>query len=276
MQSFDFARVFQGGGALMRLEGKNALVTGSSRGIGRAIALGLAKEGANVVINYHSHKESAEQIVGIIKSLGRRAIGVKADVGQMNGINKLVEEAWNFLGKIDTLVNNAGIVLASSFLKMTEDIWDRTLSVNLKGTFFCSQMVARRMIENKIKGKIINISSANAFQVEIDRSAYNASKGAMDAVTLSMAAEMGPYGINVNAISPGYIAGTDIGPKEFLENKAIRDEYLSKIPLGRLGTVDDCVGAVVFLASNEANYIQGHKIVIDGGLTIQQIGRIRT
>lgn len=260
----------------MRLEGKNALVTGSSRGIGRAVALGLAKEGADVVINYHSHKESAEQIAGVIKSLGKQVISVKADVGQMEDINRLVEEAWNFLGKIDILVNNAGVVLASSFLKMTEGIWDRTLSVNLKGTFFCSQMVARRMIENKIKGKIINVSSINAFQVEIDRSAYNASKGAMDAVTLSMAAELAPYGINVNAISPGYITGTDIGPKEFLENKAIQDEYLSKISLGRLGTVDDCVGAVVFLASNEANYIQGHKIVIDGGLTIQQIGRIRT
>jgi NAD(P)-dependent dehydrogenase (short-subunit alcohol dehydrogenase family) len=260
----------------MRLEGKNALITGSSRGIGRAIALGLAKEGADVVINYHSHKESAEKIVRIIRSLGRRAISIKADVGQMNDINKLVEKAWNFLGKIDIMVNNAGIVLASSFLKMPEDIWDRTLSVNLKGTFFCSQMVAKKMIENKIKGKIINVSSANAFQVEIDRSVYNASKGGMDAVTLSMAAELGPYGINVNGIAPGYIAGTEIGPKEFLKSKAIQAEYLNKIPLGRFGEVDDCVGAVVFLASNEANYIHGHTIVIDGGLTIQQIGRIRT
>ena len=259
----------------MRLKDKNALVTGSSRGIGRAIALGLAKEGADVVVNYHSHKESAEQMVGIIKSLGRQAISVKADVGQMKDINKLVGEAWNFLEKIDILVNNAGIVLASPFLKTSQGAWNRTLAVNLTGAFFCSQMVAKKMIENKIKGKIINVSSANAFQVEVNRSAYNASKGGMDAVTLSMAAELGPYGINVNGIAPGYIAGTEIGPKEFLESKAIQAEYLNKIPLERFGEVDDCVGAVVFLASNEANYIHGHTIVIDGGLVIQQIGKAR-
>lgn len=259
----------------MKLKGKCALVTGSSRGIGRAIAVGLAREGVDVVVNYHTRKESADQVVKRINSLGRQTTSLQADVGRIDDVRRLVEEAWNFLEKIDILVNNAGIVLASSFLKTSQGAWNRTLAVNLTGAFFCSQMVAKKMIENKIKGKIINVSSANAFQVEVNRSAYNASKGGMDAVTLSMAAELGPYGINVNGIAPGYIAGTEIGPKEFLESKAIQAEYLNKIPLGRFGEVDDCVGAVVFLASNEANYIHGHTIVIDGGLVIQQIGKVR-
>ena len=259
----------------MKLKRKTALITGSSRGIGRAIALGLAKEGADLAVNYCTKNESAKQVVQRAISMGRRAISLQADVGRIEEVQRLVEEAWRFLGRIDILVNNAGIVLASSFLDMTEDIWNRTLEVNLRGAFFCSQMVAKKMIDNKIRGKIINVSSANSFQVEIDRSAYNASKGGLDAVTLSMAAELGPYGINVNGISPGYIAGTDIGPKEFLNNDAIQREYLNKIPLERFGQVEDCVGAVVFLASNEAIYVQGHTIVIDGGLTIQQIGKVR-
>ena len=259
----------------MKLKGKTALITGSSRGIGRAIALGLAKEGADLAINYYTKNESAKQVVQRAISMGRRAISLQADVGRIEEIQRLVEEAWQFLGRIDILVNNAGIVLASSFLGMTEDIWNRTLEVNLRGAFFCSQMVAKKMIDNKIRGKIINISSANSFQVEINRSAYNTSKGGLDAVTLSMAAELGPYGINVNGIAPGYIAGTDIGPKEFLNNDAIQREYLNKIPLERFGQVEDCVGAVVFLASDEAIYVQGHTIVIDGGLTIQQIGKVR-
>jgi NAD(P)-dependent dehydrogenase (short-subunit alcohol dehydrogenase family) len=259
----------------MKLKGKTALITGSSRGIGRAIALGLAKEGADLAVNYYSENESAKQVVQRVISMGRRAISLQADVGRIEEVQRLVEEAWRFLERIDILVNNAGIVLASSFLDMTEDILNRTLAVNLKGAFFCSQMVAKKMIDNKIRGKIINVSSANSFQVEIDRSAYNASKGGLDAVTLSMAAELGPYGINVNGIAPGYIAGTDIGPKEFLNDDAIQREYLNKIPLERFGQVEDCVGAVVFLASDEASYVQGHTIVIDGGLTIQQIGKVR-
>lgn len=259
----------------MKLKGKTALITGSSRGIGRAIALGLAKEGADLTVNYCTENESANQVVQRAISMGRRAISLQADVGRIEEVQRLVEEAWRFLGRIDILVNNAGIVLASSFLDMTEDILNRTLAVNLKAPFFCSQMVAKKMIDNKIKGKIINVSSANSFQVEIDRSAYNASKGGLDAVTLSMAAELGPYGINVNGIAPGYIAGTDIGPKEFLNDDAIQREYLNKIPLERFGQVEDCVGAVVFLASDEAIYVQGHTIVIDGGLTIQQIGKVR-
>jgi NAD(P)-dependent dehydrogenase (short-subunit alcohol dehydrogenase family) len=259
----------------MKLKGKTALITGSSRGIGRAIALGLAKEGADLVVNYYSENESAKQVVQRVISMGRRAISLQADVGRIEEVQRLVEEAWRFLERIDILVNNAGIVLASSFLDMTEDIWNRTLAVNLKGAFFCSQMVAKKMIDNKIRGKIINVSSANSFQVEIGRSAYNASKGGLDAITLSMAAELGPYGINVSGIAPGYIAGTDIGPKEFLNDDAIQREYLNKIPLERFGQVEDCVGAVVFLASDEASYVQGHTIVIDGGLTIQQIGKVR-
>jgi NAD(P)-dependent dehydrogenase (short-subunit alcohol dehydrogenase family) len=259
----------------MKLKGKTALITGSSRGIGRAIALGLAKEGADLAVNYYSENESAKQVVQRVISMGRRAISLQADVGRIEEVQRLVEEAWRFLERIDILVNNAGIVLASSFLDMTEDILNRTLTVNLRGAFFCSQMVAKKMIDSKIRGKIINVSSANSFQVEIDRSAYNASKGGLDAVTLSMAAELGPYGINVNGIAPGYIAGTDIGPKEFLNDDAIQREYLNKIPLERFGQVEDCVGAVVFLASDEASYVQGHTIVIDGGLTIQQIGKVR-
>ena len=125
----------------MKLKGKTALITGSSRGIGRAIALGLAKEGVDLAVNYCTKNESAKQVVQRAISIGRRAISLQADVGRIEDVQRLVEEAWRFLGRIDILVNNAGIVLASSFLDMTEDIWNRTLAVNLKGAFFCSQMV---------------------------------------------------------------------------------------------------------------------------------------
>lgn len=197
----------------MKLKKKTALITGSSRGIGRAIALGFAKEGADLAVNYYTENESAKQVVQRAISMGRRAISLQADVGRIEEIQRLVEEAWRFLGRIDILVNNAGIVLASSFLDMTEEIWNRTLAVNLRGAFFCSQMVAKKMIDNKIKGKIINVSSANSFQVEINRSAYNTSKGGLDAVTLSMAAELGPYGINVNGIALDTLPARTLGPR---------------------------------------------------------------
>jgi len=176
-------------------------------------------------------------------------------------------------GKIDILVNNAGVSPNDSFLEMSEETWDRVLSINLKGAFLCSQAVATKMIENKIPGKIINVSSINAFQVELNKTHYSVSKAGLNILTTSMAVELGPYGINVNGIAPGVITGTDIGPEEFWGNPRLMEAFILKTPLGKLGTVEDCVGAAVFLASDDSKYVQGHTIVIDGGLTIQQIRR---
>lgn len=258
----------------MKLANKVALVTGSSRGIGKAIAVGLAREGADVIINYYSRKDLAKEVVNSIKNSGRRAISIKADMGKIKEVTKLVDQGWATFEKIDILVNNAGISSDDSFLKMSEKTWDRVLNVNLKGVFLCSQAVARKMIENKILGKIINVSSVNAFQAELNRAHYNVSKGGLDMLTKSMAVELGPYNINVNGIAPGVITGTDIGPKEFWKNSRVMEEFRLKTPLRRLGTMEDCVGAAVFLASDDSEYIQGHTIVIDGGLTIQQIRTI--
>jgi len=262
------------GEVIMKLQNKIALVTGSSSGIGKGIAVGFAKEGADVVVNYHSRKNLAEETVNIVKKLGRRAIAIQADVAKIDDVTGLIDGAWAMLGKIDILVNNAGISPEVPFLKVSEKTWDRVLAVNLKGAFLCSQVVARKMVENKISGKIINVSSVNGFQVEPGRAHYNVSKGGLDMLTASMAVELGPYNINVNGIAPGVITGTDIVPEGFMEDPQFNEAVLSKTPLGRLGTVEDCVGTAVFLASDDSKYIQGHTIVIDGGLSIQQYRRI--
>jgi len=166
------------------------------------------------------------------------------------------------------VVNNAGIAYEIEFLKMSFELWQKTLSVNLDGVMLCSQYVAKRMIEHTIKGKIICVTSVNEFQVEKDFLAYNVSKGGLDMLIKSMAAELGPYGISVNGIAPSVVK-TEIVPEEFWKTKGLL--FKKKTPLGRLGDVEDCVGPAILLASDESNYINGHIIVIDGGMSITQL-----
>jgi len=259
---------------LMKLKDKVALVTGSSSGIGKAIAIGLAKEGADVIINYHTNQSAAAEVSNTIKAMGRDSIFIQADVGKKKEANRLIEEGWKHFNKIDILVNNAGITLGKPFLEITEELWDKVIATNLKGAFFCSQILSKKWIKNRIQGKIINVSSVNAFQVEPNCVHYNVSKGGMHALTRSLALELSPYNINVNEIAPGFISGTNIQPIEPLNDTHFVEECIRNIPLGRFGTPEECVGAVVLLASDEGRYIQGQTIIIDGGLTIAQYGKI--
>ncbi len=252
----------------MRLQNKVALITGGSRGLGRGIAVGFAKEGSDILVHYRERKDRADEVVREIKRLGRKAEALQADIGNTNEIEGFIERAWNIFGRIDILVNNAGIAYFKSFLELRFEQWRRVMSVNLDGVMLCCQFVARKMIKGKIKGKIINVSSVNGFQVELDHIDYNVSKAGLDMLTKSMATELGPYRINVNSISPD-IVRTEILPEGFLENEGVA--FIKKTPLGRKAEVQDCVGPAIFLASDESGYIQGHILVLDGGMSITQL-----
>jgi 3-oxoacyl-[acyl-carrier protein] reductase len=252
----------------MRLQNKVALITGGSRGLGRGLAVGFAKEGSDIIINYRERKDRAEEVIEEIKNLGRNAEAIRADIGNTQEIEGFIEKAWSIFGRIDILLNNAGIAYFKSFLELSFEQWRRVMSVNLDGVMLCCQFVARKMIEANIKGKIINVSSINGFQVEKDHVDYNVSKAGLDMLTKSMATELGPYGINVNSISPD-IVRTEILPEGFLENEGVA--FIKKTPLGRKAEIDDCVGPAIFLASDESSYIQGHILVLDGGMSITQV-----
>jgi 3-oxoacyl-[acyl-carrier protein] reductase len=252
----------------MRLQNKVALITGGSRGLGRGIAVGFAREGADIVVNYREQKDRADEVVEEIRTLGRRAEAIQADMGNPKAIGGFIEKAWDIFGRIDILVNNAGIAYFKSFLELSMEQWRRVMSVNLDGVMLCCQFVARKMIRAEIRGKIINVSSVNGFQVEKDHIDYNVSKAGLDMLTKSMAAELGPHGINVNSISPD-IVRTEILPDGFLENEGVA--FIRKTPLGRKAEVADCVGPAIFLASDESSYIQGHILVLDGGMSITQV-----
>ena len=256
----------------MRLENKVALVTGSSSGIGKGIAIGFAKEGADIIVNYNRRGDLANEVAKIIESLGRKVIVAKANVSNSDEVNNMVNRGWDEFGKIDILVNNAGITLECPLLELSEENWDNVLNVNLKGTFLCSKAVARKMVENKVKGKIINISSTNAIEVEINRGVYNTSKGGINLLTRSLASELGRFGINVNGIAFGSIRGTNIDGG-FLDNSEVVEKIIDKTPLGYIGSVDECVGPAIFLATDDSKYVQGEIIVVDGGSTILKFGQ---
>lgn len=256
----------------MQLEGKKAIVTGGSRGIGRAIAMGLAQEGCDVVVNYARNEHAAEATAAEIGRLGRRAFSVQANISNLPDVERLISAAQEKLGRIDILVNNAGTAFIEPCLKITERTWDATLDTNLKGAFFCSQLVARSMIAGHIQGAIVNVSATNGTVAEADVAHYNASKGGLEMVTKSMAVELAPHGIRVNAIAPGIIE-TEIDA-DFFADPAFKDHYCLHIPMGRFGRVEECVGAVIFFASDRASYITGQSLIIDGGLTCDQCPKL--
>ena len=246
------------------LKGKKALVTGSSRGIGRGIALALAKQGADVAINYRSDKNEAEEVVAKIKKMGRDAFVVQADVSSVDEVIRMFGEVKKQWDKLDILVNNAGIAYYSTFEAMTEEEWDKTLNVNLKGQFLCAREAVKLMKEKG--GKIINISSiasggAGIGGVRIAH--YIASKGGVAALTEALAVELAPYKINVIAIGPGFI-DTDM-TKDLFSGPKVRQGLLARIPKGRLGKPADIGAVAAFLASDEADYITGALIYVDGG-----------
>jgi 3-oxoacyl-[acyl-carrier protein] reductase len=246
------------------LTGKKALVTGGSRGIGRGIALALAKQGADMAINYHSNLEEAEKVVAEIKALGRDAFAIQADVSNSQSVIKMFEEIKTKWGKLDILVNNAGIAHWASFEAMTEEEWDRTLNTNLKGQFLCAKEAVKLM--KMSGGRIINISSVASGGVGIGGvriAHYVASKGGVVAMTEALAVELAPYKINVNSIAPGFI-DTDM-TKELITDEKVKQGLLARIPKGRFGMPADIAAAAAFLASDEADYITGVVIYVDGG-----------
>jgi 3-oxoacyl-[acyl-carrier protein] reductase len=247
----------------MKLLGKVVIVTGGSKGIGAGIAKEAAREGADVIINYNIDLKGAEKTLDIVNNLGRKGYICKADVSKKTEVEKLIEYSVSCFGKIDVLINNAGIALWKPFLEIDEDNWDSTIDINLKGVFLCSQMVAKHMIKNKIKGSIVNIASTAAHGALDCLVPYCASKGGIILMTKSIAVELAAHGIRVNSLSPGT---TDVKRNRDTD-KNYPDDWISHIPLGRVGTVEEIAKPVIFLASSEASYITGQNFYADGGNT---------
>ena len=246
----------------MRLKDKIALVTGSSRGVGRAVALGFAKEGAKVVINYTSNENAANEVVDAIQAMGSEAIAVKADVAKKKDVEGLVGTAVDTFGKIDILVNNAGFTRPALMIKMTEDQWDQVVDIHLKGAFLCSQAAGVRMKEQN-SGKIINVMSVAGLVGTVGQINYSAAKGGILSMTKSIARELARYNVCCNVISLGIVA-TDMTEKIRSDEK-LRDIYMNRILLKRFAEPDDISPAFAFLASDESNYITGQLLCVDGG-----------
>lgn len=250
---------------MFELTDKKALITGASRGIGRGIALAFGKQGTDVVVNYHSNQQQAEEVVAEIKKQGRKAFAIQTDVSQKNQVEKMVEKTITEFGRIDILVNNAGIVVFKPFDQMTEEEWDKILDTNLKGQFLCARTVTPYM-EKQGKGRIINLASIASGGVGVgfmNLAHYCASKGGVVALTEELALELSPKGINVNAIAPGAI-DTDMTKTIKGDEQALKG-VLARIPKARLGKPEDIAAMAVFLASDEADYCTGGVFYVDGG-----------
>ena len=248
----------------MRLEGKKALVTGSDQGIGQAIAIEFAREGADVAVNYRANRAGAEQTRDAIEKIGRRAAVVQADVGVPTETQKLVGQSIEALGSLDILVNNAGIEKRAAFLEVTESDYRTVVEVNMTGPFFLSQAFARHLVERHRTGKIVNISSVHEELPFPHFTPYCMAKGGLKMMMRNLAIELGSCGITVNNIAPGAIE-TPINRKLLSDPQALA-ALQSNIPLHRLGKPPDVAHVAVFLASAEADYITGATIVVDGGL----------
>ena len=242
---------------------KTAIVTGASRGIGKACALRLAKAGMDVVVNYNSSEEEAMKVVDAIKEMGQEAVAIKANVSDRKEVGTLFREAFKQFGHIDVLVNNAGVVDDAYLLMLNMDSLDRSMDINVKGYFYCCQQAALKMFKQK-SGKIVNVSSVSSKLALAGQSVYSATNGAVNSMTATLAKELAPYGIQVNAVAPGFI-GTEMIEAIPEEKKA---EYLKNIPMGRLGTVEEVAEVVNMLCSDASSYITGQVIVMDGGLSL--------
>jgi len=246
----------------MFLEGKKAVVTGSGRGIGRSIALALARNGADVAV-LDMDEAGAGETAGIIEQTGRKSLALAVDVSRLSEVEEAINKILDLWGSIDIVVNNAGITRDNLLIRMKEDEWDSVIAVNLKGSFNLSKAVARSMMKQR-SGCIVNIASIIGMMGNAGQANYAASKGGLIALTKSLAKEMAPRGIRVNAVAPGFIATemTDKIPEK------LREEMVRSIPLGRMGEPDDVAAVVSFLTSPAAGYITGQVIVVDGGMYI--------
>lgn len=247
----------------MRLQGKNALVTGAARGIGRAIALKLAEEGANIIVNYGASLAAAEALVSELEAKGVKAVAIQGDVSKAEEAETLVEAALQQFGTVDILINNAGITRDNLLLRMKEEDWDSVMDVNLKGTFLMTKFVGKGMLKKRY-GKIVNITSVVGLMGNVGQANYAASKAGVVGFTKSVAKEYASRGINVNAVAPGFIRSEMTGK---LSEEVVQN-YLNNIPLGQLGDPEDIANAVVFLCSDESRYVTGQILSVDGGLYI--------
>lgn len=249
----------------MRLSGKTAIVTGAERGIGRAIALRYAAEGANVVVNFFHSEETALGVVKEIEAAGGRASAVWTDVADVAGHDALIQAALAYSGRLDILVNNAGLSVHEFVLGATPTTWEKTMNVNLRGAFFLSTLAAKYMKEQGA-GKIIALSSVHDTRPLRERAIYAMSKAALSMMVKSLALELGPFNIQVNGIAPGAIL-TDMN-RAHLEDSPRRERLVARIAAGRIGNPSDVAGAAVFLASSDADYIHGTTLYVDGGLLL--------
>ena len=247
----------------MHVGNKVAIVTGGSRGIGRAVALGLAKNGAKIVINYAGNAKAAQEVVEIIVANGGEAIAVQADVANAQAVDLLVKQTMETFGRIDILVNNAGITRDTLLMRMKEEDWDAVLNTNLKGIFLCTKAVSRIMMKQK-SGKIINMTSVVGIMGNAGQANYAAAKAGVIGFTKSMARELASRNITVNAIAPGFIT-TDMTS---VLSEQVKDDLAKNIPLAKLGSPEDVAYAVVFLSSDYANYITGQTLNVDGGMVM--------
>ena len=243
------------------LKGKCALVTGASRGIGKAIALKLASLGANLVLNYRSSEAEALEVEKQIKEMGVEAITVRGDISKLEDVENIVNAAKDKFGAIDIMVNNAGITKDNLIIRMKEEDFDKVIDVNLKGVFNCLKVITPIMIKQR-HGKIINLSSVVGISGNASQVNYSASKAGVIGMTKSLAKEIGSRGINVNAVAPGFIETDMTGEL----SEKVKEEYKKNIPLRRTGKPEDVANVVAFLASESSDYVTGQVIHVDGGM----------
>lgn len=242
---------------------KIALVTGASKGIGRACALRLAQDGMTVIVNYSHSDADAEAVVNEIKAMGQDAMAVKADVGDADQVKEMIKTITKTYGQIDVLVNNAGIVRDEFLLMLNKDNLDKCFELNVKGYFFCAQQAVLKMFRKK-SGVIINMSSVSSMVAIPGQTVYSATKGAVNSMTQTMAKELAPYGIRVNAVAPGFVQ-TEMVDQLPPEKK---EEYLKVVPMGRFADVKEIADLVSFLCSDASSYMTGQVLVLDGGLSL--------
>lgn len=248
---------------MSKLTGKTAIVTGASRGIGAAIARRFAEEGANIVVNYSGSQDKAEAVVAEIEQAGGKAIAVKANVADANAVKVMADTAMKEFGSIDILVNNAGITRDNLMMRMKEDEWDDVINTNLKGVFLCTKAVTRQMMKQRA-GRIVNIASIVGVMGNAGQANYVAAKAGVIGLTKTTARELASRGITANAVAPGFIT-TDMTEKL---GDDVQSSMLAQIPLARFGAPEDVANAALFLASDEASYVTGQTLHLDGGMVM--------
>jgi NAD(P)-dependent dehydrogenase (short-subunit alcohol dehydrogenase family) len=248
----------------MKLAGKVIFVTGGSRGIGKGIAEVCAEEGADIVVNYISSAGPAEEVAAFVRSKGRRALVLQGDVSKREDVKRMIDRAWDELGGIDVLVNNAGMETIIPFLEITDDQWTRLVDVNLRGPWLCSQVYCRRVIAEKRQGNIIQIGSIQAAKVLPGRTHYAPTKLGLEAMTRNVSAEVQPLGIRVNCVHPGVIE-TDM-TAWVMKRPDLLEDLLKAISIGRVGQPREVGAVVAFFASDESSYITGQSLHVEGGL----------